>query len=282
MAARPNAAVWKRYIPNTAAAVLTALIAADIARFALDIRRSGLATATTRSVPSLRARGATLGREIDVERIISAHLFGAAAGRTAIAQQGAVSERVDLALSGVIATTNPRDGYAILGKKSGPPQLFHTGTALSGLIGAKLYQVFADRVVLDFGDRYESVRLPRTWGAGAANAIVAAAPGRPDKSAASTMETPLQPATEAETLFGSLYAEEDFANGKLSGMRVHPAKYFQRLYGIKDGDVVTAVNGVEITSRDVLAHSLKDSGDSLSLTVMHDGVEQTVSLSAQN
>ncbi len=275
---------WARWISRTAAGVLAASIAVDLVHFALAIGRTRTVVSASRSFREYRADAVVSTREHDgdIERIVSAHLFGASAGATAFGKENVVRARGDLALSGVIATTNPRDGYAILGKRGGTAQLYRTGTALSGLGGGTLYQVFLDRVVLDLGDRYETVRLSRAWGTGGPLAIAAVQRAHEDSSASTSFETPFQPVTAAETAFGNLDAEEQFANGRFAGMVVHPAKYFQRLYGLQDGDVVTAVNGVEITSRDALAHSLKTSGDSVSLTVVHEGVEQTVSLPMSN
>lgn len=92
--------------------------------------------------------------------------------------------------------------------------------------------------------------------------------------ASASADDPNHP-TPAEGLFSYMAAERNNIDGRMVGVVLHPAKLIQRRYGLYDGDTVTAVNGVQITDPGVLEDTLKTSGKSLSLTLTHDGVQQT-------
>jgi S1-C subfamily serine protease len=70
----------------------------------------------------------------------------------------------------------------------------------------------------------------------------------------------------------------DRDNLSAHGIPVHPNRHYEREYGLHDGDVVTAINGVPITDEDALDNALKSSTGTMSLTFSHDGAPQTVNV----
>jgi type II secretory pathway component PulC len=132
-------------------------------------------------------------------------------------------------------------------------------------------------VVLELDGKLQTLRLPRqTLGTTAAQTNVAdsaAAPGGTPAAAPSPDEF-----TPAEGVFANLNVEPNPAAGQTTGMVMHPAKRLQREYGLKDSDVLTAVDGVEITDADVLASTLRTNAKSLSVTFVRDGTPQTIRL----
>jgi len=87
--------------------------------------------------------------------------------------------------------------------------------------------------------------------------------------------------TPAEGFFASLNLQQ--ANlGESAGLVMHPAKRFQRQYGLRDSDILTAVDGVEITDSETLANTLRTNAKSLSLTLVRDGVPRTIKLPMAN
>jgi general secretion pathway protein C len=222
---------------------------------------------------------------VDVARVVDAHLFGGTgttAGGRGEDAANAPDTRVALSLSGIIATKDPEDGFAILGEEGEPPHLYRVGAALM-VAGGRLFRVFADRVVLDFDGRLETLRLPRSLlsGQGRRRAYAAREDAQPTGAAAAmaaSTEFEARQATPAQSLFGSVNAERLNVDGHMAGMVLHPEKRIQRQYGVRDGDLLTAVNGVELTDPDTLADALKSSGKSLSLTFTRDGVQQTKTL----
>jgi type II secretion system protein C len=184
-------------------------------------------------------------------------------------------------LSGIIATKDPSDGYAILGEQGKSARLYHSGAPLALPGGGRLYRVFVDRVVLDLNGQMETLRLPRYRLPGATAGL---RPGVDDSAQSSTDAASVSPAvaevlerqvTPAQTTFSALDAQRITINGQMEAMVLHPAKRYQRQYGFRDGDTLTAINGVAITDPDELARALKTSGKSLSLTFTRDGVPQT-------
>ena len=86
--------------------------------------------------------------------------------------------------------------------------------------------------------------------------------------------------TPAEGWFSQLNLEQ--TNVGSTGLVMHPAKRFQRQYGLQDSDILTAVDGVEITDSQALANTLRTTAKSLSLTFVRDGVPRTLNLPMTN
>jgi general secretion pathway protein C len=217
---------------------------------------------------------------LDPSQIISAHLFGTAARA---ADDNAPESALDLALSGVIATSDPGAGSAILGRKGMPSHLYHTGDIIVDAQGVRLQRVFADRVALDIGGRIEVLKLPRKSMQGAALLTLAS---RAEIAAASDAQDGVEqgnaPMTAAASWFSNLDAERNNVDGKLAGMRLHPEGRLRHQYGFRDGDILTAINGIEITDPEVLDRVLSDSAQSLSLTYTRNGVSQTTRVSVND
>jgi type II secretion system protein C len=222
----------------------------------------------------------------DVQQIVAAHLFGAPAKHipTGADADTAPDTQLALALSGIMATKDPQTGYAILGEQGKATHFYRVGAPLEVARGGRLFRVFTDRVVLDFDGRLETLRLPhyRLPDASPPSVrVAAAASAEPDS--APVQDSPPAGAlaaevTPAQSTFSLLDAERRNVDGHMDGMVLHPSKRYQRQYGLRDGDTLTAVNGVTLTDPDALANALKDAGKALSLTFVRDGVQQTKSL----
>jgi type II secretion system protein C len=264
---------WRRQQPRTAALLVVALLVSDgtfIFRDLLDI-------ATVPKPP--KVTGATpLRASVDPVRVANAHLFGTDAvaprpGDVANARE----TQLDLALSGVIATRNPEQGFAILGPKGQPARLYLVGATLDNAGGGRLYRVFADHVVLDRDGQLETLKLPRH--------PLAAAVDRPE--AAGTAATATEPAAEAaaaepsaaQNWFASnLFPQSAVVAGRTKGVSLHPDGHMRELYDLHPGDLLTSVNGVEISNLDSLQEALKSSGKTLSMTYVRQGIEHTLSV----
>jgi general secretion pathway protein C len=274
---------WLQRAPRWAAPVLAGLIAADVAHSAWKLHvlwSPSHAVSPAAPLASLPKSGPR------TREVVSAHLFGAApSARAATGSDGAPDTKLPLELSGIIAVRDPVAGYAILGERGKPTRMYRAGAPLTTGGGGRLYQVFADRVVLDFDGRLETLRLPRTTLPGffqplapveVADTAATSAPADPASASPQTQ------VSLGESAFGEVNAEPNNVDGHLAGMVLHPVKQTQRQYGLRDGDMLTAVDGVEITDADVLADTLKKAGQSLTLTVVRDGVTQTKTLPVGN
>jgi general secretion pathway protein C len=226
----------------------------------------------------------------DVQRIAAAHLFGAAPVERLPGSNNAPDTGPALTLSGIIALKDPDKGYAILAEEGKPAHLYATGAAVAGTT-ARLQKVFSDRVVLERQGELETLRLPRgalvglvTSGSVTAGNLAAPADdasSRPDDPRAAALYDKNHPSV-AQGFFNFLGAEQSHVDGRLAGLIVHPPKFVQRKYGLEDGDLLTAINGVEISDPDVLAELLRTAGGSLSVTLSRGGAQQTKTMQLNN
>jgi len=169
----------------------------------------------------------------------------------------------------------PKTGFAILRAADKPAHFYRAGANLDGVTtGGRLHRVFVDRVVLELDGKLQTLRLPRQG-----LDITTAQTHVADSASAPTDPGP-DVITPAEGVFDNLNVEPNTVDGHASGMVMHPGKRFQRDYGLKDADVLTAVNGVEISDADTLASTFRTNAKSLSVTVVRDGTPRTIRLPA--
>lgn len=228
--------------------------------------------------PLSEARDRADASPVDVERMISWHLFGkpgatapAAAAPQAAAvassragiEQGARETRLQLKLQGIVASTEDGLGYAII-ENNNQQAVYAVSDKLPAPGKVILAKVMPRQVVLDNGGTYELLVLyeDSTLGAPATGAAMAAAP------AAVTAPPPgeqidMRDDPQATTLAQS-YRERLFQNPQsladvvsitaaregatLLGYKVSPGRdqeQFEQL-GFKAGDVVTSVNGISL------------------------------------
>jgi general secretion pathway protein C len=174
---------------------------------------------------------------VDVPSILRANLFGQSApapGTTPVTNMA-------LVLGGVIADSDEKKGFAILGTSPTDIRVYAVGEAVPG--GALLHAVQVDRVLLDRGGTIEALLMPaRTGGSAAPPPMVTAAP----TNSAARVQQVLH---DNPALIGQIIQRQPvLADGKLRGMRVYPgsnAQAFSRL-GLRAGDLVTAINGTTL------------------------------------
>jgi general secretion pathway protein C len=215
-------------------------------------------------------------------RISHAHLFGSEKAAPEVPNPTSAAEtQLNLALTGTLATRDPNDGYAILGEKGKASHLYHTGVALGDGLSGRLYQTFTDRVVLEMDGHLETLRLPRQITPGLISAPVAA----PEATAVAgpVASLGIDPAgrTAAEAWFELLHPQHQLRGNQAVGIKLRPDMRLQRQYDLRYNDVLTAIDGVDISgpdSLDNLQDALKGAGKSLSLTVMRDGVQQVLTV----
>src|SRR5262249_10031878 len=266
--------------PRWTALLLGVLIVADAAHIVLRVS-AGVGTAADARRGGPRAGTSPLAR-VEAPQIGGAPPFvvdpPAARPRAGLPPGTAPH----LALSGVIATSDPNNGYAILGERGQPTRLYRAGAALANAGSAMLYQVFADHVVLDLGGRRETLSLPRqhlsTFGA------LHLARLEVPPSGTDAIPLPISAREEAPTAaegwFSNLFVERYRVDGRIA-LRLHPPNVFERRYGLRDGDTLTAVNGVPVGDEDAVDGVLRAGGKTIALTLTKNGVEETVSFAVE-
>jgi type II secretion system protein C len=276
-------ASWRHDISSWVACLIAAALLTDLAHFSIHLASMRIHG----SVPDMPYPTAVRTHQfrIDPRAIIGAHLFGVSADNAPETARA----RVALALSGVIAMDDPADGYAILGEK-GQMRVYRVGSPLTGPVAGHLAQVLDDRVIVAVDGGIQTLRLPRELSSPHAALVQFAMTdsGRTDDGARSD-DADAAAAAQAARLarmdsipsdkqkwLAVVSADPDSVTSH--GIAVHPNRHYERQYGLHDGDVVTAINGVSITDADALDAALRNSTATMSLTFTHDGTPQTTSV----
>jgi len=255
--------------PSAVAWVLGALIAVELARIAAAL----LSGQVKSPEPVVEASAPHPRPGVNVQAVVSAHLFGVAAADPSTQDpNNAPLSSANLLLAGTIATENPKKGIAII-SDGGPSKVFAVGDNVNG---ASLYSVYLDHVILDRVGNLETLLLPRLFAGGSRAA--------PRRVAAADVRT-AQPIQNVNSVLHQVMrpvASYDNAAGKFRGFRAYPGRnraMFTEL-GLKPGDLVTAING---QSLDDAQHSEKvmnsiQTAASVTVTIERDGNRQDISL----
>lgn len=281
---RAASALYQRHgrrLPAIAAvvfAVLLGRIAADLA-WVLVPQPEGARWQPPPAAPAT----ARAGDAPDVSAIASAGLFGryevAATGASLLA---APDTPLNLTLIGVLADSREEFSRALIAQGA-DERSYAIGDDVSR--GVTLQAIFPDRVILSRAGRLETLRLERDKpGAGGDSApppVAQAderAPGGPPALAQIRDEVLRDPARASD------YVRVQPANvgGTLKGYRVYPGKDRSAFTaaGLRPGDLVTSVNGVQL---DDPAKALQMLGDlsqagQVNLVVERGGQSQNISI----
>src|SRR5882757_265040 len=141
--------------PTYVSLILAALIAIELARMAISLLGGPVKTPQ----PVVNRPAAPHARSgIDVQRVVSTHLFGIAAVEPGAQDPAdAPLSSANLVLAGTIASQDPKHGVAII-SDGGPAKVFSVGDNVSG---ATLHSVYLDHVILDRAGVLETLMLPR-------------------------------------------------------------------------------------------------------------------------
>jgi general secretion pathway protein C len=211
----------------------------------------------------------------NVVTIVQAHLFGSAAPQGG---QATPNTNLRLTLAGTLAGPDPAVGWAIIGESAQAARLYATGASLPG--GARLKEVYADRVILDRGGKLEALPLPRLAG-GAALPVAYSQPARQPTLAESVQNLVRQnPGAVSEII----RPQPVFSGGQQKGYRVYPGRnraQFASL-GLMPGDLVTAVNGTPLDDPNRGLETLRGigAGGAVTLTIERNGSQQQVTIDA--
>jgi general secretion pathway protein C len=263
--------------PTYVSFVLAALIVVELARLAISLLSGPVKSpepVMTRAVQPHKRSG------VDVQSVVSAHLFGVATvdPRTQDPANAPLSS-ANLVLAGTIATQDPKHGVAII-SDGGPSKVYSVGDNVNG---ATLHSVYLDHVILDRAGTLETLVLPRLLSGSRPTPGTARAGGNPRTVAAvDTIRRMVQQDPGILDQVMRTVASYDNAAGKLRGFRAYPGKnraIFSKL-GLKPGDLVTAINGTVLDdpqhSQDVF--NTIQTSDHVTVTVERAGQKQDITL----
>ncbi len=229
--------------------------------------------------------------QVSARAIAQLHLFGEA--RKAAPKTQAVVEapdtRLNLKLRGVVASHDPAYARAIVADGKGVEDAFAVGATLPG--NAVLKEIYADRIILEYRGQLETLRLPQeSETASAASNRRASGRGRGAPVAMATGDTGalLHQYREAlikdpQSVLSLVRAEpvRDKNTGRLRGYRLRPGKDRALLgrFGLRSGDVVTAVNGMPMDNPLKALELMRDIGNisQIQLEVERNGSPQSFS-----
>jgi general secretion pathway protein C len=264
--------------PTYASLALAALIVVEVARLAVSLLNAPVRTPepeVTRAAPARRHAG------VDVQSVVSAHLFGVATVDATVQDPAnAPLSSANLVLAGTIASQDPKRGVAII-SDGGPSKVYAVGDNVNG---ATLHSVYLDHVILDRAGTLETLLLPRILAGSRPASTVARRPGADPRTVAAVDNIRRMVQQDPGILDQVMrtVASYDNSAGKLRGFRAYPGKnraIFAKL-GLKPGDLVTAINGTALDDpqRSQEVFNTIQSSDHVTVTVERGGQKQDISL----
>jgi general secretion pathway protein C len=225
---------------------------------------------------------------ISEQQVAAWHVFGVAGEEKPppkVAAVDAPDTSLKLTLRGVFASDEAGEARAIVGDQRGEEKHYSVGDPLPG--NATLSEIYPDRIILERNGRYETLRLPKEempgrGRAGRGNAGRSSIGARPGSSAAAfskyRSEVKRNPAAFLNYVRTTPARGKD---GKFIGFRLQAGRKPEALaeLGLKQGDVVTAVNGVQIDSpaKGMKAMQALGQGENVNVTLLRGGRQTSIS-----
>lgn len=215
---------------------------------------------------------------VNIQRLQDLNLFGKAdesaeqeqpqqqvQAQLAGIEDNAVETRLQLTLNGIVASTNPKSSRAMIEYQRNEEQ-YKIGDKLPVGNHAVIAKILSDRVIIDNGGRYESLLLydeknnQRVASVASARSPVSSrtAAGKKNidkrgneeltKMAAEYRQQLMSnPTSLADVIKVSVAKDKE---GNVVGYKIRPGKHRQQFtdFGFRSGDIVTAINGIELNN----------------------------------
>jgi general secretion pathway protein C len=236
-------------------------------------------------VPPVQSAAAA-AQPANLDRLIAAELFGAfaAPAEDGESETEAPDTRLSLNLLGILAGDD-RESRALIGKSNGEEKPYAIGDTV--ISGVTLRSIFADRVILSRAGKLETLRLnkdaPSSPQAVAARnetaATITPASADTGQMLSQIREQIMSDPTKASNF---LRVQPATVGGQQRGYRIYPGREreaFQQV-GLRPGDLVTAVNGVQLDDNQKALQLLGDlsQANAVTLTIERGGQVQTLNL----
>jgi general secretion pathway protein C len=247
--------------------LLVAMLAWTLAQLTWRLAPMAEGLPVSGTQPALSASAGKEGsasRPSGLEQVAALHLFGDAEAPPAAAEQAPIDApetRLNLTLKGLVALDSQEEALAIIAKGQGDEQAYKVGETVPG--GAVLHEIYADRVILQRGGRFETLTLPKERMAGEkapATLTTNRTPAslRPPEANRSRPPSTRRLQAVRESILNNpqeamqlINAQPVMDGGQLKGYRVNPGRD-RRLFssvGLRPGDIVTSVNGIPLSDR---------------------------------
>lgn len=273
------------YLPGFANALLVVMIGLTAARlFWLLWPEPELPVTADLAV---ERRDSAAAAPVEMDAIADAHLFGeeAAGGERKIdgtrAQEIKAPEtRLDLTLTGIVSSRDEKRSWALIRDQKSEQRAYAVGDTVAG--GVKLHAIYANRVILDRGGRYETLTLEYEKNPGGVERVARGERVTGD-AVRQLGEIRREVLNDPSKVSRYIRLQPERRDGNLVGYRVYPAgerELFSEL-GLKRGELVTAVNGVGLDDASGNMEVLRtlSQADSVSVTLERAGERRTMTVS---
>lgn len=254
------------HVPGIMSAALVIAIAWYLALFLWAlVPLQGKFDWSVRSTATVQSGGSGGGSgQVDFRAIAAAHLFGEAGAEPLVNTAIEAPEtRLNLKLRGTIAAGSSDLAHAIIADGKGTDDVYFINDTVPG--GAKLHEVYPDRVILNRAGTLETLRLPR----------LSESLGKPatSRSTATTRRpagTIQEMMTEGPASFTEVLRPQPYMpNGELKGYRVYPGRDRRKFaaLGLRPGDLVTEINGQPMNNMQSGMEIFRNLGNASQITV---------------
>ncbi len=252
---------WLKNLPSVVSVLLLVAMAYNLAllTWALlpDVEQQDYAGVHQAVNLTGKPPAASAARLADISRW---HLFGKAGAVAVVApKQEVVPEtKLRLELRGILASPDAKFSRAIIFEPPRSEDTYGIGAALPG--GATLVEINNDHIVLLRQGRREKLLLPREGMKSSPVASRATSSrsrrqnssrrnaGQPMQSSSRLSELRTVLNNDPQSLMGLINAKPEIVDGKIKGFRLDGNQNGQlmRRFGLRRGDVVTAVNNIRL------------------------------------
>jgi general secretion pathway protein C len=279
---------YGRWLPPLASALLVLAIGSVAAQLVWTLVPAPEAAAWRPAPVAASTPAPGAGGGANVETIVAAHLFGQYQAPAAANLARAPDTNLNLTLLGILAAGTAEESFALIGSQPGEEKPYSIGDDV--IRGVTLQAIFPDRVILSRNGQMETLRLDKNQpSTGAGPGYVPPVETYEDEpeehaseevsSIADIREQVLQDPSRASEF---IRVQPANAGGALRGYRVYPGRdrtLFAEV-GLRPGDLVTAVNGIQLDDTQKALQMLNDlsRAGNVTLTVERGGQVQTVNV----
>lgn len=277
---------YGRHLPAAVDVMLMVVIARLLAKLVWALVPTPAEAAWRPAPPPVVTTSAT--NAVDLNAITSAALFGiyAPPATPTGTDLGSVPDtQLNLTLLGILADgRNPDQSRALIGTQGGDEKPYSVGDDIAR--GVTLQAIFPDRVILARGGQLETLRLDKD-APGSGSLLPGAAPAAPSEgvsanAAASLAAIRTQLLADPSKVADYIRVQPVNSGNGINGYRIYPGKdrSIFTAAGLRPGDIVTAVNGVQLNDPGKSLQLLSDLSQSsqLNLTVDRGGQPQNFNI----
>ncbi len=193
-------------------------------------------------------------KSIDINQITAAHWFGIMPAVTETSVINAPETKLNLKLRGIYYSSDAHKSFVVIAETEGKHQLYRQGATVSNSV--ILQEILPKSIILNRNGRYETLKLTAPPSDNSAQATIQT--GATQKNAVDENLTPAQLLStyqqqlreNPQKLLSLIRLEPVEREGKFGGFRLSPGRdttLFTR-FNLKSGDVLVAVNGIDLDS----------------------------------